>query len=364
MNKDYEILEALLNRLNEDGAAARGDTASPSEAAGDAAELAELRALGASLRAAPSVDTGHFSFHEIQMLADARRTTADGAEWEMPEHLSTCPLCLEAFEATLEGLPVTSPALTTRAAGLLTTSGLSITSSDEASATGIPRLALKLPTTSGRKHPSRWLRGLATAAALAIICSLGYYAYLRSTSVRAVDGGLAVVDEDTKTPITPGSVIPSNSDLVALADTRTAFHDGTEVHIEKDTRLTIDESLGGDTTLNLKEGSLTAKVAKQKPGRHFDVTTALGTVRVIGTRFSVSTRSENADVNYSAGEQTWKSQHVKLTAVTVTVTDGTVSVTNTQKNQVSVTAGQTAVIRENEALIDVSGISGVSGEAR
>ena len=57
--------------------------------------------------AAPGPDAGtgnnHLSLSELRELHEQRRRL--GTDWEMPEHLATCSLCLEIFQCLQDGLP-------------------------------------------------------------------------------------------------------------------------------------------------------------------------------------------------------------------------------------------------------------------
>ncbi len=271
-------------------------------------------------RPGAGLEGGHLSLVELEGLAARRR---GGEEVELPGHLGVCPVCLELYEVMVEGVPAVSEGAMGRFEGIY--------EGEEVVVRG--RIG--------------WRRWVGVAAAL-IVCAglVGVYVPMgRGTSVAEV-GGLV---REGGAEVAAGAAIPVREVLVATGDTKAGFADGSGVVIQKGTRLAIEESNLGSKTVVLSEGRVEASVAKQTWGRRFEVSTPLGPVTVVGTKFSVSCGKEKVVVYGNEGKAGMESE---ITVVTVRVTEGVVRVSN-KSEEVRVGAGEVAVMREREPRIEV-----------
>ena len=277
-------------------------------------------------------DEAHYELDELNRLAEARR--AQGETWEMPAHLSRCSLCLAAFQTILEGVSALSNRALKRFVAIR-----------NHNTTSAPNVVV---------FPSPWNLGIRIAALAAVlVLTVGLFLHFNSNrqTVAQVSGGSLALPNGQRLPL--GAGIPSGVVLTVTEATHTQFADGSQVDLAKDTQVSFQESRHGETTIALTSGKVTASVAKQLPGNHFTVTTPLGAVTVVGTRFSVTCQSEDVVVYQStAGETGAKQQTDVVRAMRVAVAAGVVRVQR-QQEQVSLTANQTAVLRENEPGIEV-----------
>lgn len=297
----------------------------------EAIRLRKSGILAEALNPAAGTDTNHLSLNELRQMLDQRVLL--GENWEMPEHLLACPLCLEAFQCLQEGIPELTGSALARFNGLFK------------------------PATTQTK-PSRakiqWTaRILKMAAAILLLAAGTMLVFSIARPVTRLHSGTFVIEHKNQA-LTEKNVLPENTLLVAREETSAVFNDGATALFDPDSRVIINRSLAGDTIINLQQGRVDASVPKQKQDRHFIVQTPLGDVRVIGTRFSVTTESEKVMVYENSGEPLAHAYDTRVSAVTVKVESGTVAVDN-HFDQVKITAGQCATMREGQKLIEVRG---------
>jgi hypothetical protein len=202
------------------------------------------------------------------------------------------------------------------------------------------------------------------AAAIAILTIAGWFAvgYFSSPSVKILDGTLLMSDGRQ---MSSGSTIPDESELTAAQETSAIFKDGSRILISKDSLISLLPTRFSNKAVQLSEGNIACEVSRQKSGRSFKVLTPAGEITVLGTKFSVDSRSSrNSD---SSSRQELKFIHplqvgVKDdgnsandfdSVVTVKVAEGVVMVKNRHGSQNRLTAGQTAVLRSGISVIDV-----------
>jgi hypothetical protein len=312
-----EQLEHLLQRLDE-----AGEATLPEQ---DARLLAQVRALGDGLRASPPADEHHYTLDELRELV-RQRTLGQLPGGELPEHLAVCALCLDAYEVLLAGVPAVAPSSLERFGEI-----------------GDPDFGR--PKNYKLRRFARW-GGLAVAALLVITTIFGVRLYLDGTSAQLHTGRL--VRESNGRTVAVGDGIPRQIMLIAREDTRTGFKDGSALDITKDTRFLLNES-HGDTTIELKQGAITASVTKRDNGKVFRIDTTLGNVRVVGTRFRVDAINEDV-TRYQAGAA--QPSQETVTSVRVEVFEGKVEVRN-KYDRVSIEQGQIATLRDAPE-IDIS----------
>jgi ferric-dicitrate binding protein FerR (iron transport regulator) len=165
------------------------------------------------------------------------------------------------------------------------------------------------------KRRSRWLGGLAAAAAVAAVIGVGarYVSQRERGAVasgtaagsadsvhlvgvgRPVAGVASVVVAGVPAPVSDDRPLPAGSRVVTAKTGRVllAFSTGTSGLLEEGGDVTLD-SIGAEERLRLEAGSLDLHVAKQAPGRRFVVRTADAEVEVRGTQFRVSVTAPDA----------------------------------------------------------------------
>ena len=343
--EDDGKIERALDRDNESPDSTPGESLQADESLGYSKVVRSLRSR--SIGAHKQVS--HLSLSQLRAYAADRK--AQAGEWEMPEHLAACPVCLDAYEVMLEGEMVPTPRAKSRFETIFAS-----------------RLALDFrenPFTVFRRRS--WHRVASLAAVLLVAVGVVWMAtnlITPSTTATVTQGALATVDGQA---IPVGSVIPAGKTVLANQAVQTTFADGSAVEIQEHSRFSVVKSYQGSTTLDLASGSVEAHVAKQSPGNHFFVNTALGKVIVVGTRFSVTCSNDSVRV-YPNGVKPDKSavatdgasaaastaDEGRVTAVTVRVTEGVINVQNNFET-VRVGAGQAAFLRENQSHIEVVG---------
>ena len=273
--------------------------------------------------------TNHLTLNELRHLQ--RQLRRLGADWEMPEHLMACPLCLEAFQCLQEGLPELSEQARSRFEGLF------------------DQETKPIRMQTARVHWAK--RILKMAAAILLLASGSMLMWTVSRPMARLDSGMLVIERGNRT-LAEKAALPKNTLLVARENTSAVFADGATAMFAPASRVMISRSLAGDTMIQLQQGQVEASVPRQKQGRHFVVQTPLGDVRVIGTRFRVSTESERVLVYENSGDAQARAYSNRISAVTVQVESGVVAVDN-HHDQVKITAGQCATMREGQKLIEV-----------
>lgn len=296
----------------------------------------DARKLGARLRlnedlleATAQAGTEHFSLATLRQLADKHRQTR--GEKDIPAHLAICPICLDLFEALLEDLPALPRDTTQRFERLFTRSR-------------------KRP---GQVWPlSQW--GLLRLAAAAILLlGLGFLLkpQVFSNPPRMIQGTFA---QATGKPLASGQALQSRKPFTMGEGAQLALDDGgTTIRSEVRSELAFKRTLRGDPLFVVNGGDIWVTAAKQKPGSSIRVQTPLGDIRVIGTEFRVTLQSEQVEVHETKPDQSEiVSYSTNISAVVVTVREGTIALRN-RHDQVAVSAGNTAVLRQGHPRIDV-----------
>lgn len=271
----------------------------------------------------------HLCLRELQDLQEQRVRL--GSNWVMPEHLMVCPLCLEAFQCLQDGVPVLGTAAEARFAALFH-----------------PETRVK----SLRRAYVHWAARILKAAAAILLLAAGAAVIWSATHPASrLDSGTFVIARNNR-ELAGKDGLPANTLLTAQEEAGAIFGDGATARFAPGSRVVINRSLAGGATINLRQGRVDVAVPRQKPGRHFTVRTELGDVRVIGTRFRVSTESEQVKVYETGGESQARAYNARITAVSVHVESGMVAVDN-RYDTVMLAAGQSAIMREGQKLIEV-----------
>ncbi|MBU4212291.1 MAG: FecR family protein [Verrucomicrobia bacterium] len=277
-------------------------------------------------------DERHLSLAELRTVVQCRRQAPDA--WELPEHLSACPLCLDLFAALeSEERPLSNPARSR-----------------------YQRLfAPSLPSTERRRTLVPWLYPLTAIAAGLLVMAAGIFLLVSGTgrtpgkildgSGNLAAGGGAV--------LSAGAGMPVRQEIVTETGMKLALADGSRITVAPQSRFRLVTPWIGKSTLYLSRGEVNLSVTKQTLGRTLSVRTPLGEVFVVGTRFRVKTIDNNALVyQQTAGQGTIRSYRENVQSVVVSVTEGVVKVRNA-RDEVRVRAGYSAVLRSDQPLIDL-----------
>jgi len=282
----------------------------------------------------------HFELSELELLAAARRENA--AAWRLPLHLELCPLCLDAFEAVMNGQTVVSPETAARYQHIWR----------EAQAA---RSGLRFR----RRVETPWMRRwLAVAAVLLIAAGVGWAMRMRPASIQIEGAGVRVAGIDQAA----GPVSLSRSTPVEFVARATlVVDDGSRLTFEPDAQAALIPAFLGASHWRLNRGSVTANIQPQIRGKQFRVETPVATVSVIGTRFEVRCDEEQVqvyqpqaatDANVAAASVDTPASVRTLKVVSVVVFEGVVTVHN-NRDLVRLQAGQRATVREGQAMIEV-----------
>lgn len=307
----------------------------------DAGEDHAWRELG-SVRIPGGAPGEHLTLEALERLVAQRRDQP--REFELPEHVSACSMCLEAYETMLEAAAAPPPqALVDRGVALFHPRTFAA-QTPAADSPGIPVRPAE------HRRLTRALAGLPVAAIILLAVGIGWYGLSRPSSAVVTAPGLVF---ENGQPLAPGVRIPQQARLVARQPLRAAFDDGSALELTQATRFSIDDHRQG-TVVNLHEGQVTATVSSQAAGKTFRVSTPLGEVMVIGTRFSVSMSWERVTVfEHALGTDRDEGRPEKVLVVRVRVYEGAVWVRNQHHERVQVEAGRLAILRENQPTIDL-----------
>ena len=292
----------------------------------------------------------HYSLQELKELASSRKSW--GEFWEMPAHLLSCPQCLDLFEVLMMEDPAADEAILERMRNLH------------------PLRKVFLPCLKFRPFSL-----LKVAAAVAIIAATSWFAfeYSSAPSVRILDGEILLSGGKT---MASGSVLPDKSSLMAAEPTSAVFNDGSLLQISKNSLVSFQPTRFQDNTVQLSDGHIYCEISKQKSGRSFRVVTPAGEIVVVGTKFSVESRSSRQpDAEIQRKDQASDSVNGKNlkflhpldvgvrdqsgsespseSIVTVKVDEGAVIVKNRYGSENRLAPGQTAVLRSGISMIDV-----------
>ncbi|MEI6211530.1 MAG: FecR domain-containing protein [bacterium] len=296
----------------------------------------EARRLGANQRLAESlgqqagdISSNHLELNELHGFATAHRQ--GHGEKTLPEHLLVCPICLDLFQAILAGDPRISRYTMLR----------------YEHTPGAPRRRIFFAWMVSRQG------ALSAAAALAVLLGAGllYQARVYANPPVSVQG---VFTQANGQAVAAGQALASRQPFTMGSGAALELNDGgTSVRAEAESEMSFKRSLQGDPRFVMHGGDIWVHAAKQKPGSSILVQTPLGVIRVIGTEFRVTVESEPVLVHENREGQTEvKKYAANISAVVVDVKEGTVALRNSFE-QVLVTAGHTAVMRQNQHWIEV-----------
>ncbi len=298
---------------------------------------AEARAIGADLRLGPALADpsggthgDHLGLAELEALASVRGRDASGDA--LPRHLTSCPVCLDLYEALLEGVPALAPESLARHERLF-----------------------DAPTAASAR-PTRWsgrMGLLSAAACLAILVVAGLQTrhLVAPNPPRSAGGSCRLADGAV---LAPGLPIPARRQVVVEAGTALNLDDGgTSVRAERESNLSFSRSLAGHPVFHVHDGDVRVTAARQRPGMAIHVRTALGDIRVVGTEFRVTVGSEPIVIHeVNPADPRAAAYEGRVATVTVTVTEGSVAVSTTH-DRTLLTAGQSALLRQGQPHIEV-----------
>ncbi len=273
-------------------------------------------------------DERHLSLAELRVLVQCRRQAPD--TWELPGHLSACPLCLDLFEALgSEERPLSNPARSR-----------------------YQQLFVPPRPLTGRRLI---LVPLTAIAASLMIVAAGIY--LLASGVGRTPGkildGSGNLAAGGGAVLSVGTGLPARREIVTENGMNLALADGSRITVASQSRFRLVTPWIGSSSLYLSRGEVNLSVAKQTLGRTLSVRTPLGDALVVGTRFRVKTIASDALVyQQTAGQKTIRSSREKIQSVVVSVTEGVVKVRNA-RDEVRVRAGYSAVLRGDQPLIDL-----------
>ncbi|MFC1462832.1 FecR domain-containing protein [Verrucomicrobiota bacterium] len=297
----------------------------------DAVHLAERLRLDEGLRPLTRDDADrHLELPALRKLADKCRA---GGMADMPAHLAACPICLDLFQCFLAGVPAVSDSTIARFENLA--------------------------ETPDRRSSIVWFPSarilLRAAAAVALLLGAGVLLKplvfpgppVTTQGVFTLANGAAVAE---------GERVPARQPFTMSKGAELALDDGaTSVRAEAESRMSFSRSLRGDPTFVVNDGDVRVTAAKQKRGSSIMVRTPLGDIRVIGTEFRVTLKREQVVVYENQPKQAEIEEHVgEISAVIVAVREGVVSLRN-RHEEVAVSAGHTAVIRQGQPRIELRG---------
>jgi len=313
------------------------DDPRPMDAANPGVSEAEARRIAAGLQLGPAlaalaadIRDDHLSLADLEALAAAHGHDPQGRG--LPRHLSGCPVCLDLFETLLDGVPAVAAESRTRFERLF--------AGDDALRHG-----------HGGGWPIRRL--LLAAACVAALVTAGLQ--LRHVAIpnppRSVGGSCRLADGG---PLEPGRAVPARERLVVEAGTSLELDDGgTAVRAERESNLTFTRSLRGHPVFHVHEGDVRVTAARQRPGMSVNVCTSLGDITVIGTEFRVTVGSEPIVIHEMRPDAPRVTAYEDRAAtVSVAVTEGIVAV-RTKRDRRLVAAGQSALLRQGQPLIEV-----------
>jgi hypothetical protein len=278
-------------------------------------------------------DARHLSLAELRTLVQGHRQAPDA--WELPTHLSSCPLCLDLFEALeSEERPLSNPARSR-----------------------YQRLfAPLIPSTERRQDRMPWVYPLTAIAASLLIMATGIY--LLASGIGRTPGNIILDGSGNLAAggaavLSAGVGVPARQEIVTETGMNLALADGSRITVAPQSRFRLATSWIGSSTLYLSRGDVNLSVTKQTLGRTLSVRTPLGEVFVVGTRFRVRMIDNNTLVyQQTAGNAAIRSYRERIQSVVVSVTEGVVKV-RTAHDEVRVRAGYSAVLRDDQPLIDL-----------
>lgn len=144
--------------------------------------------------------------------------------------------------------------------------------------------------------------GGVVAAGVALWLAMGGAVASPTAQVRAIEGGLFVLEGDAARPLAAGALVREGEVVRTAADSRVALElaDGSRVELAPRSELSLGRRRDG-AVLELGRGSLIVEAAEQKSGRLY-VRTDDCLVSVVGTIFSVNHGARGSRVSVLDGE--------------------------------------------------------------
>jgi hypothetical protein len=169
------------------------------------------------------------------------------------------------------------------------------------------RIADSVARRIGRLRRWRWalptaLAAMALVAALIVLGRDHGAAHPVIATISRIDGGADLRRAGASVPATAGMEVVAGDTLTIAGGGAALSYRGedTTVELAAATSLRLDEDRGGKL-LELLAGGLSAEVPPQPPGRPMRLLTAIAEVRVIGTRFTLTTTDGATRLDVSDG---------------------------------------------------------------
>lgn len=259
-----------------------------------------------------------------------RRRQSEGAWEDFPAHLAECPACLEAYEILLAGEDMINPDTLCRMESLL--------------------------GAKSRRLSVSW-KGILLRAALFLVL-LGAVLVWRNRetpnqAMSIASGSIVAVGQPK--PFPAGCILPPRVELATRQSPAVLrVNDRSILTIAPETRFALPSKRFFASAIELIEGAIDFDVVHQEGLQRFRVSTPLGEIIVVGTKFRVTSLHELVTVYSNAVPDSIPSATpARLATVRVHVTEGRVLVRNRQE-EAYVSAGTTALLRENQPMIDLT----------
>ncbi|NLB56185.1 MAG: FecR domain-containing protein [Lentisphaerae bacterium] len=264
----------------------------------------------------------HLSLSEIEALAQSLK---DGDEILLPAHLSLCPICLEILEA--------------------------ISTADKLEPDQLKKFVHMVDTLiqpTPRLFSRPWFK-IALAASFAIILGIAYLLTHKPVHAGKIKTGSFTTADGKE--LQNGNNIPTEIFIVPVTNAKLELTDSSSVAITENSSVKVAQNILGGVSMELAHGKIEAEVTSQKPWNRFVIKTQLGSITVVGTRFSVEVKEETLEVTeVSENYPQTTSYTQKINSATILVHEGIVLLNNGFDKR-EVTAGETAVMKEGHRLI-------------
>lgn len=221
-----------------------------------------------------AADAGkHLNIQQLKSLA--RRREQEGRDFQLPEHLHSCGICMDLFQVVRQDL---QESLTpTRENGRTA-------SADTRPQAPKPAAAPKF----NRRY--RWL----TAAAAILLLILASSALLHPPTL-IIETGVLQHKGQTVT----ANRLPGNQRIDILQPTRLVSLDGSSISIAPNSRIRIGKSLNLRSTFHLLNGRLEVLLTPESPPLHFRAGTL--NLRPASARFILSHQDSTSSVEVLQG---------------------------------------------------------------
>ncbi len=260
----------------------------------------------------------HFTTSELMRFIEKRFKL--GEHWQMPEELAKCQICLNSFEALIEA------------------------SEEKISDELVEKIVGQLPVHKTFRF-AFFKYALKLAAGFLIIFSIWYGMTIeKQKAYPSFSEGMAT-GLDGKTFLA-GSKFPGAALLAAANRCVAEYMDGSKIMFEAGSLFAFKHNFLGNKIIELKNGAISADVAKQPFWRTLIINTELGNIKVIGTRFDVKVSRTTEIIFEQKGSEIQQKQSDKISSVLVSVKEGTVAVT-CGKETIKLQAGSKAILEHN-----------------